>query len=265
MTKKRRAKETTSYKRMGLVMLFSAIGGAVLGIVSAIILGDNAVNSIESGAAFVLAGIQRIMVPVLTAVTIVTIIYGEINLRKQKMLFGKILESEDEECDRWEYEEEKVSAYGTVVNLLSQIVCILVLSAGYSIKYIGGGNSANMLAACLIFLGCYAYDGFWQARFVKVVQTAHPEKKGDLSSRKFHQQWLDSCDEAEKEVIYRSAYESYRQAGRVIPILLIVTMLGHLFFDTGIMAIIIVAVIWLVITVAYLSSCVSLKKNKIRE
>lgn len=260
-----KVKKVNSYKRMGMIMLLSAIGGAVLGVLMLIVLGGSRVDVIEGGVFAAFEGIRQMMVPALAVVTIISVVYGEINLRKQKMICGKILLTEDEECDRWEYEEERVGAYGTVVNLLSQIIAILILSAGYSIKYIGNGGAENMLAACVIFLICYAYAGFWQVRFVKVTQTAHPEKQGDPSSRKFHQQWLDSCDEAEKELIYRSAYKSYVQTSKVIPILLVLVMLGHLFFDTGIMAIAVVAVVWLTVTVSYLSSCVRLKGQKIRD
>lgn len=42
-------------------------------------------------------------------------------------------------------------------------------------------------------------------------------------------------------------------------------MLGHLFFDTGIMAVITAAAIWLIVTVSYLHSCVVLKRAKLRE
>lgn len=260
-----KVKKVNSYKKMGMVMLLSAIGGAVLGILMFIILGKDRLDAIEGGVFAVFAGIRQMMVPALAVVTIIAVVYGEMNLRKQKMICGKILLTEDEECDRWEYEEERVGAYGTVVNLLSQITAILILSVGYSIKYIGNGGAENMLLACAIFLICYAYAGFWQVRFVKVVQAAYPEKKGDPSSMKFHQEWLDSCDEAEKELIYRSAYKSYAQTNKMIPILLILVMLGHLFFNTGIMAIVVVAVIWLTVTVSYLSSCVRLKGQKLRD
>ena len=257
-------KKSNSYKKLGLYMLASAIGGGILGVFSFVILDGN-IGGIETGVSSVLEGIRGIMVPALAAITLVSVVYGEINLRKQKMICGKVLETEDEECDGWEYEGEKTGAYGTVANLVSQVLCILVLSVGYSVKYIGEGNNVNMLGACAVFLVCYAYDGFWQVRYVKTVQTAYPEKIGDPSSRKFHEQWLESCDEAEKEVIYRSAYKSYIQTSKAIPILLVLVMLGHLFFNTGIMAIVMVAVIWMVVTISYLSSCVRLKGQKIRE
>ena len=42
-----------------------------------------------------------------------------------------------------------------------------------------------------------------QARYVKLLQKIHPEKKGDIASKDFHKQWLESCDEAEKEAVYK--------------------------------------------------------------
>ena len=151
MTKNVKIKNMNSYKRMGLFMLISAIGGGALGLLGATILANGGVNTVEGGVSYVLEGIQSIMVPSLAVIMLASVVYGEINLKKQRMICSKILETEDEECDQWEYEEEKMGAYGTIANLISQVLCILVISAGYSMKYISG-NIARMLAACLIFL-----------------------------------------------------------------------------------------------------------------
>lgn len=263
MTKDRKVKKN-SYMRMGVIMLLSAIGGGVIGSGAFLLLGDKGIAYIAGGAALALTKFQQIMAPALAAVMLASVVFGELNLRKQRMLCRKIAETEDEECDRWEYEEEKAGAYGTVANILSQILCILALAAGYSIEYIGKGHRGNVLAACIIFLACYTYDGFWQVRFVKLVQKTFPEKKGDPASRKFHQDWLESCDEAEKEVIYRASYNAYSRVNKFIPVMIVLTMLGHLFFNTGIMAIIVTALIWLVVAASYLSSCVSVKGQKLR-
>lgn len=152
-----------------------------------------------------------------------------------------------------------------MANILSQILCILVLAAGYSMEYINGGHNKNVLAACVIFLACFVYDGLWQIRFVKVVQKAFPQKKGDPSSRKFHQEWLESCDEAEKEAIYRASYNAYARMNKLIPVMIVLTMVGHLLFNTGILAILVTALVWLVITGSYLSSTVRLKRQKLRD
>ena len=257
-------KKTNSYKKTGLIMLAAALFGAVLGLLSMFLLGGRT-DDIQTGMTDILSFIQRIMLPALLIITIATIILGERSIRRLRAIGEKIRETEDEECDRWEYEEEKTGAFGVMSNILSQVFCVLILSAGYSVKYITDGNHKNMLAACLVFLGCYAYNGVYQTRYVKTVQAIHPGQKGDPSSRKFRQQWLDSCDEAQKELIYQSAYKTYSAINTWIPILLVFTMLGHLFFDTGIMAIVVVAVIWIVAAGSYLHSCVNMKGAKLRE
>ncbi len=257
-------KKTNSYLRMGIIMLTFAAVGAVIGFVLINILYGN-INGIKTGFSGAVSQIQQFMVPLLLAIMAVSVIYGEVNLHKLKLIGKMILQTEDEECDKWDYEEEKTGAWGTAVNVLSQIACILVLASGYSLKYIEDEHHVNMLAACVIFLACYSYDGLWSVRFVKTIQNIHPEKKGDPSSKNFREQWLQSCDEAEKEIIYQSAYKSYSRTNQWLPALLGITMLGHLFFDTGIMAVITAAAIWLIVTVSYLHSCVVLKRAKLRE
>lgn len=252
-----------SYKKFGLIMLAALIGGGILGFVGAILMGRFG-SGIEAGVKETVIRFQGMLLPAMAAVLAVTVIYGELNLRRQREICRKLAESEDEECDRWDYEHEKIGARGMIVNILSQVICVLVLSLGYSIKYIEGGGGPDILTVCAVFLICFVYDGFWQVRFVKVVQKINPEKQADITARDFQKQWLENCDEAEREMIYQSAYKSYVQTNKWIPLLLVVTMLGHLFFNTGIMAIVVVAVIWLVVSVSYLKSCVRTKKAKLR-
>ena len=53
-------------------------------------------------------------------------------------------------------------------------------------------------------VGMAGYFGMWQIRYIKLVQRIYPDKKGDPTSINFQEQWLASCDEAEKEEILRS-------------------------------------------------------------
>ena len=45
--------------------------------------------------------------------------------------------------------------------------------------------------------------------YIKLVQRIYPDKKGDPTSINFQEQWLASCDEAEKEEIYEASYKTY--------------------------------------------------------
>jgi len=137
------------------------------------------------------------------------------------------------------------------------------LSTGYSIRYIqevSDQRRGQFLVSCIIFIICYFYNAIAQTRYVKLVQKIHPEKQGDPFSKGFQKEFLGSCDEAEKEV---SAYHTYVMMQRTIGILLVITMLLHLFFNTGLLAVIVVGVIYLVSTFSYTHSCVQLRKRKI--
>ena len=184
-----RTGKMNSFRKMGVVMLTAAVIGGALGFLAMLVLGGRK-GSVEAGMTFFLTQIQRIQLPLMIGITILSVIFGEINLKKLKAIGIRILEAEDEECDKWEYQEEKTGAYGVVVNILSQVFCILILSVGYSVRYIIDNHHRSMLAVCLVFLACYAYDGFWQARYVRQVQYAHPEKKGDPAKRGDFQECL---------------------------------------------------------------------------
>lgn len=86
-------------------------------------------------------------------------------------------------------------------------------------------------------------------------------RKGILLLPKFQEQWLESCDEAEKEVIYQSAYKAYVTINRTIPLILIVVMVANLYFDTGMMAVVVLAVVWMLAQFTYTGNCVKMKNS----
>lgn len=102
-------------------------------------------------------------------------------------------------------------------------------------------------------------------RYVKVIQSSRPEfSNADPSSMKFQEQWMKSCDEAEKEMIYHSSYRTYLFLSKVIPILLVAAMLSNLLFDTGMLAIVLLAVLWIMTSMYYTRSCVNMRKKRAR-
>lgn len=184
-----------------------------------------------------------------------------------KRIADQLLRADDEECDELEYQEEKIGAWGLNGSNLVQVLVFLVISVGYSEKYLSGlGKTAgNFMIVVVFFLICIVYEGIWQMRYIMVIQRSHPEfSDADPSSMKFQKQWMDHCDEAEKEVIYRSAYQTYMLLGKVIPVVLVITMLTNLLYDTGLMAVVVIAVLWILSTLFYTHSCVTMRKKRVK-
>lgn len=258
-------KAGNSYRRMtGKMMIYvlvGGVGGFLIGMYMAF-----GVNLIQDGTSFLLRVIQKGLLPLLAIILLASIFTQEVYSRKLKKILENMENAEDEKYAAYSYKEERCGAALTILNVISQVCNILVLSTGYSRNYIenaSGRDLAKFLAACGIFILCFFLDAYYQIRFVKMVQKAHPEKKGEISSKDFQKQWLASCDEAEKEIVYQSAYKVYCVMTKSIAVLLGITMILHLMFQTGILAILVVAAIYLITVFTYATSCVSLQKKKL--
>lgn len=252
--------KTTSLSKLTLKMAAGAIVGAILGASAAVLLSINNGNSFNQAAQKLISGIQNVIFPGLLLITVLSIILQEIYYSRLKNICNSLADADDEEFDELDYKEEKTGAMLMTSNLLSYIGGIVLLSFGYSMDYL---HHSIALGTCLIFLICVFYDGIMQARYIKLLQKTHPEKKGDVSSMKFQQQWLESCDEAEKEVIYQSAYKAFSFTSKCLSFLLLLTMLSHLFFHTGVLAILVVGITQIILALTYNRSCVKLKEVKL--
>lgn len=257
-------KTMNTYVKFGLKMLICTAGGAVAGFLGAMLLLNNSGSEmIRHGCELFVNLIRSHMLFILIAILAASVVVGEINLHKLRKILMQMQDAEDEDADRLDYEAEKTGARGMVANILSQIFCILVVAPGYSAEYIEASGGYIFLICCLIFLLCLIYDGYYQVRYVKLVQKTYPEKKGDVASGKFQKQWFESCDEAERELIYQGTYKTHMFMGKLLPFIMMFAMLANLFFETGVFAVLVIAVIWILHSVTYLHSVVSGKGAKL--
>lgn len=259
-------KKMNTYLKYGLILLACALVGGVLGFISVAAEGPlEALRMLATNISEILCRYLFVEFVVLLLIEVVT---GERSIRKMKDQCKALEAADDEEADRIEYEMEKDSAWGVGTLNVIAFLSMVLLATGYSMDYIRSVANVNeglgFLGACVLFIVIYTYNGIWSVRQVKLQQKLDPTKKGDPTSTKFTEQWVESCDEAEKEMIYRSAYKSYIALSKWIPILMVVTMLSHLIWNTGVMAIVVVGIVWTVQNVSYLKSCVELRKQKLR-
>ncbi|MDC7289821.1 DUF3169 family protein [Blautia schinkii] len=256
-------------KKMNTYIKYTAFLAAVL-LVSGALGAAAAYFKVENwdSVFVVLAGlIRRNMALILLVLSAICITYQEVILHRMKKIGAEIPGAEDAEGDRLEFEMEQMGSAGTISSNLFSVLSILVLCTGYSMEYIidlGKKENVWLLAAFVIFLIGTVYQGYWQMRYVKTIQRAYPEKKGDPTSRRFQEEWLKSCDEAERDVIYQGAYKAYRGISKLLPALAFVAMIAHLLWDTGIMAVVMVCIIWIVMVIIYSRSCVIKKSQQIK-
>lgn len=254
-------KKMNSYLKFFLILLACTIGGAVLGAASMMFGWDALIE--EGGSALNAVGIlQKCQAPVYILVLIASVGSGELILHKIKAMGRQMSQADDEECDVLEYQIERIGSIGVILSNVFLIGCMMLLSIVYSESYfesLSKGELKVLLLGMIVFIAECIYEGVWQVHYVKIIQEIWPEKKGDPSSAKFQKQWLESCDEAEKEMIYQSSYTTYIKMGKVMPMLACIGMFCHLIWDTGAMAVVLVCAAWLFMVVTYCRSCVKKK------
>ncbi len=87
---------------------------------------------------------------------------------------------------------------------------------------------------------------FFQQKMVDQTKLLYPEKQGSVYDMKFQNKWMDSCDEAEKLLIGRCAYKAFTACTRVCIALWLIFTFSLFIFDTGLLPVITVCLIWAV-------------------
>ena len=66
----------------------------------------------------------------------------------------------------------------------------------------------------------------YQVATVKQIQKKDPMKHGDAADLRFQKEWIRSCDEVEKRVIYEASYKAYTVGRTLLLVAVCVCILG---------------------------------------
>ncbi|MCD7826376.1 MAG: DUF3169 family protein [Clostridiaceae bacterium] len=124
--------------------------------------------------------------------------------------------------------------------------------------YAGGLHSFDKAdTAALVFVGIAAFiivlvEGIIiQQKCVDTTKKMNPEKTASIYDIKFQKKWLDSCDEAEKQRMAKSAFSAFNVTNIICMVLAIIFGASALIFETGFLPSLAVCLIWLIHNCAY--------------
>lgn len=101
-----------------------------------------------------------------------------------------------------------------------------------------------------------------QNRIVNLEKEINPEKQGSVYDTKFQKVWLESCDELERKLVYQCAYKAYRVTGYACLVMWLFCVLGIMWWDIGVLPLLIVSILWLVLTLSYSIESIRLSRRK---
>jgi Protein of unknown function (DUF3169) len=89
-----------------------------------------------------------------------------------------------------------------------------------------------------------------------------PEKQGSIFDFRFDKKWEASCDEAEKQAMYKAAYKAFQATNMTCIVIWLIAFLAQIVMQTGVFPIVCVCAIWLVLNVSYSITAMKQAKRK---
>ena len=100
-----------------------------------------------------------------------------------------------------------------------------------------------------------------QQKVVDLTRRINPEKQGSVYDLKFQKKWMDSCDESEQRQMGQAAFKAYRAAVNTCMWMWAALIVLHYAFDTGLLPIVMVLVIFGVLQIVYTLECIRLSRS----
>lgn len=153
--------------------------------------------------------------------------------------------NDDETLALYEENLDKKLNSAISFNVTSTILqCVLF---GFAV----GGTNPHLNTSALLFVAVILMNTVLDMHALKLLKLYYG-KSFSFFSKNFEKEYLASCDESEKDLIYRSSYDTFVFMKNIFVCLLTVTVLSKLFFHTGNFPIFLIGSAWLTQTLAYI-------------
>lgn len=250
--KKDNKKAKKSFVKVCVIGFFVGMA-ASFGMLAVSRLGS-AESIVEKAAEIFAVGAPAVML-LLTVVT--TIIASAANGKARRMI--KAWDGEDEETI--EAIEKKLNTAPVLGNM--NMICAYFLGMSsfaadsffldrarpaWAPEWLGGANLAVWFVG---FIGAMIATTVVQKNTVDLEREINPEKKGSVYDTKFAKTWEESCDEAEKLKIYKSSFKAFKATSAACVAVLVGLFFINVVYNTGIMPILAVCIVWAVQNIAY--------------
>lgn len=241
MKKKRRVENKKEDKKFLGKFLLILMGAFLVGIVSGFCMAFlEDFTQLPELISAVVKGFLVTVAPYVSVVFSIVMAFVLVVTHKRVSIMIELWDGENEE------KYEKMDAM--LGNALTALSIGMVIT--YFFFAIGFDNTVerSTFADCCYFFGFVAalfIIVVGQSALVKLTKQINPEKQGCVYDTKFIDKWEDSCDEAEKILIYKSAYKTYAKMSSLYVGLWIFCVFGNAVFHFGFVPVTMVSVLWL--------------------
>lgn len=178
-------------------------------------------------------------------------IVSAVLIRKSKKLLA-VWDGEDEE------QADKIDGRLGIAVFMAEILMVvnfflfaLAVNLDFGMESSENTEKITTIVNLIIFILSFAVVLVIQKKAVDLTKLMNPEKDGSIYDGNFNKKWEESCDEAEKLLIYKCGYKAFKCTSSACLVLWVLCVIGDMAFDIGLLPVIMVTVIWLVQVASY--------------
>lgn len=247
-------RKMNAYLKLLLYILILSAGFFILAL--CFLAGTDTIRSTAEASLAWLSRYTKALLWCLALMELAVTLTGYLRVEYLMKAEEKLLEQDLEE-DGLNYQIEAWTIYTNIFGYLIFILGTILFT--FSLSGENEADAFSMIPFLLLAVPLAVYG----IAYIKQAQRRDPSKRGDPVQFRFHKDWLESCDEAEREMAYQASYRSMQVLGWAIPICFLVAIWGHIMFGTGLLAIFLVGVLWGTVSLSYLFAKLRLLKTKL--
>lgn len=184
--------------------------------------------------------------------------------RQAKKLYAAFDEDQEpdgaEEGDDLYGQADRKLSFSTTVAGVGMIVAMMCFTPVFCDmdRHLQAHAALTLIVVAFFIAGLFLIVRMQQAQ-VDFNKRMAPYLKGSVYDRNFHEKWEESCDEAEKLVIYKASYRAFRVANTACSIGWAVLTVGTMVFHYGCLPSVVLAALWLLMNVSYCRHAMALE------
>lgn len=156
------------------------------------------------------------------------------------------------------YEDEEDSTEKKIGVAQNQIVLLTSINMALQFMLFGVGldeRNPYIMASVAFFIVGAASSSFIEIAMIKQAKALDPLKKGDPADLRFTKRWEESCDEAEKLMMYRCGFHTLQLMKTVMLVAVAVALICKTQWGTGNLPIVLTATLWMIQNISYCLFC----------
>lgn len=243
------------FKKFAIILSICAIIGGITGFATSM-FGD----IIKGLPEYLNSGLVYIIPYSICVAGLISFMLSFMLYKKSRKLYEKY-DGENEELIN---QVENKIGYSMIINNINLILTFFFFGAGVILDDYAFDLDRNLYKFAIFFLS-YILNIVViikiQQKIIDFEKIMNPEKKGSVYDFKFAEKWEESCDEAERLMIYKSSYKSFRATNMACIAIWLILIIVNAIWNTGVMPIAVVTIIWTVLICSYSIESIRLQRT----